>query len=205
MHEVEFLPPWYSALRRRKCAIIVQATASAAILLVLTAAVFGRQWEIHRRQQVVAQYDQQIHQADLQLSKLEGVLAVQQRLRQQERVIGQLGIDMQATRLLSALQDAMPRKMSLTGLSLETQEQSRLPVGQGATPSPLDRWLIVRLQGVAPTDVEVAMLLDSLSRLKFLDSVGMTYIRDRTEATHAMRDFELRFRLNLNTPVEGGT
>ena len=205
MHDVEFLPAWYPALQRRKYAMIAQASLSAVILLVLTTVVIGREWDIHRQRQVVAHYDEQIRQANQQLSTLYKVLAVQDHLRQQERVIGQLGIDLDASRLLGALESAMPPKMALTGLSVETQEQSILPVNQVTGASALDRWLIVRLQGVAPTDVEVAMLLDKLSRLKFLDSVAMTYIRDRTEAGHAMRDFELRFRVNLNMPVEGGS
>jgi Tfp pilus assembly protein PilN len=204
MHNVEFLPSWYSAIQRRRCAMIVQATASAAILFILAVAVIGREWDIHRQTQVVAQYDEKLEQANLQLSKLDQILSVQHGLRQHERVISQLGIDMDATRLLNALESAMPPKMALTGLSVEAQEQSAVPVDQ-VQGVPADRWLTVRMQGVAPTDVEVAMLLDSLSRLKFLDSVGMSYIRDRTEAGHIMRDFELRFRVKLNGPEEGGT
>jgi Tfp pilus assembly protein PilN len=205
MHNVEFLPSWYAALQRRKCALIVQAGATLAVLLGLAVAVIDRQWNIHLQQQVVAGYDQQIHQSNQQLSKLDQVMDHQQQMRERERVIGQLGIDMDATRLVNALDGAMPPKMTLTGLSVETQEQSALPASQITAGSPLDRWLIVRMQGVAPTDVEVAILLDKLSRLKFLDSVGMGYIRDRTEAGHTMRDFELRFRMNLNAPAEGGS
>jgi len=205
MHDVEFLPAWYAALQRRKCAMIAQGCASAAIVLFLTAAVIGREWEVHRQLQVVSHYDQQIDQAKQQLSALDGVLAVKQQLQQRQRVIAQLGIDLDAARLLNALESAMPAKMALTGLSFETQEQSILPVAQVAGASASDRWLIVRMQGVTATDVEVAMLLDKLSRFKFLDSVGLTYIRDRTEAGHTMRDFELRFRVNLNMPVEGGS
>jgi Tfp pilus assembly protein PilN len=204
MHNVEFLPKWYPALQRRKFAVTVQAAASLAILLVMAAAVVGREWNIHRQLDVVARFDQQIHQSDQQLAHLDQVLQRQHEMLQQERVIGQLGLDVDTTRLVNALAVSMPPKMTLTGLSLETQEQTTASASQTAPAPPIDRWLIVRVQGVAPTDVEVAILLDKLSRLKFLDSVGMSYIRDRTEAGHAMRDFELRFRVNLNVPAEGG-
>jgi Tfp pilus assembly protein PilN len=204
MYNVEFLPEWYQSLQRRKWAVVIQAGLSLAIVLGLVGTLIGREWEIHRQLQIVAQNDLQLRQSNRQLAKLNGVLATQDQLRQQEHAINQLGIDLDATRVVNALETAMPPRMALTGLSVEAQEQPSMPEGQvSTTATGMDHWLVVRLQGIAPTDIEVAILMDRLSKVKYFDSVAMSYIRDRTEAGRTMRDFELRFRVNLNVPAEG--
>jgi Tfp pilus assembly protein PilN len=204
MHDVEFLPQWYPALHRRKLALFVQGGASLAIVILLATVLFAREWDIRCQREIVAQLDQQIHRTNQQLKKLDVVLAFQKQLREQERGIHQLGTDISAARVVNALESSMTSKTALTGLSVETQDPSPVLSGQPPVGAP-EHWLNVRVQGVAPADVEVAILLDRLSRLKFLDSVAMSYIRDRSEAGHTMRDFELRFRVNLNAPAEDGT
>ncbi len=65
----------------------------------------------------------------------------------------------------------------------------------------MDRNLRVRLQGVAPTDVELATFLTELNKVPFLEHVAPTYARDRREAGHVLREFELTFTINLNAPA----
>jgi len=204
MRDVEFLPQWYPAMHRRKFAVFVQAGASLVIVVLLATALFAREWNVHCQREFVAQLDQQIHRTNQQLKKLDTVLAFEKQLREKERGIHQLGMDVGAARVVNSLESSMTPKTALTGLSVETEDQAPVVAGQPASGIPAGHWLNIRLQGVAPTDIEVAILLDRLSRLKFFENVEMSYIRDRLEAGHAMRDFEVRFKVNLNAS-EGAT
>ena len=64
--------------------------------------------------------------------------------------------DIDATRLMNVLESAMPPKMALTGLSIESQDQSPATVTAVSFSPGVDHWLNVRMQGVAPTDGERA-------------------------------------------------
>ena len=59
----------------------------------------------------------------------------------------------------------------------------------------VDRKLRVRLQGVAPTDTDVANFLSGITNVPFFEQVAMTYSRDRSDSGHVMREFEITFCL----------
>src|SRR5882672_9456947 len=131
-----------------------------------------------------------------QLQRLE---SLRRQLRQQAEVLTKLGIHVEAGRLISKLADSMPPSVSLLSLNIDTDEipvnlsaAERASLKEGSRP-PVDRRLRIKLQGVAPTDVEMATFLTELNQVPFFERVAPTYVRDRRESGHVLREFELTF------------
>ncbi len=200
MRDVEFLPNWYPKLRHRRQALKLQALATVAVVLALVSVTVAKRLDARHQANTTTQYADQLKQSNQQLARLDALLEYQRQLRRQARVISELGLKVDPTRLLTSIEDAMPPETSLTELALETQEQPAGGAGQALLP--MDRRLMVRLQGVAPSDVQVATLLTELGKVKFLDDLAMTYSRDRIGDGRSMREFELTFGVNINAPVE---
>jgi hypothetical protein len=79
----------------------------------------------------------------------------------------------------------------------------RAGLKEGSRP-PVDRRLRVRLQGVAPTDLELATFLTDLNQTSFFERPALTYVKERRESGHVLREFEVTFTINLNSPVASG-
>jgi hypothetical protein len=210
MREIDFLPVWYPAIQRRYRWTIAQAWATLAILCLLTGYAGVQRWKVHIAGRATAQTEAQIRVSQQQLAQLTEKLKYEEQLRRQEQIVSRLGIGVDTTRLLKALEDAMTPEMALTNLSLETVEVVR--PGQtvinlhrsGAADSPqqVDRVLKVQLDGVAPTDLEVATLMEHLQKAGCFENVAPPYMREGHHDGHLMREFELTFEINLNSPTE---
>lgn len=212
LRDVEFLPAWYPRIQRRRRAVVVQGWVTLAVVVLFLGVALGKRWELRRAGTAAIECSDQISESQKQLARLNEKLQYEAQLRQQEEIIAKLGLDVDATRLMNALEAAMPRQMALTELTEETDETTRTtpndPGRRGravaAKPvSPLiDRRLKVRMDGVCPTDVELATLLARLSAVKFFDDVALAYTRDGVKDGHVMREFEVSFSVNLNAPVD---
>jgi hypothetical protein len=60
-----------------------------------------------------------------------------------------------------------------------------------------NRRVKMRMQGVAPTDSDLASFLAKLTAKPFFSAVAVTYSRPRSEDGHVMREFEVTFVLDL--------
>jgi hypothetical protein len=140
------------------------------------------------------------------MDKLE---SLRRQLRQQAEVLTRLGIHVEAGRLISKLSEAMPPSVSLLSLNIDTDEipvqlsaAEKASLKEGAH-APIDRRLRVKVQGVSPTDVEWTTFMTELTKVPFFERVAFTSARDRRESGHVLREFELTFTINLNTPAGG--
>ena len=184
MRDIEFIPAWYPQLRRRKRALVVQAIASGAIVLALTGVTIAKRWDVQRQQAIATDSAAETARCSPALARLSALQAQQRQLRQQVQVIAQLGEQLDPTRLINLLEDAMPSAVQLTDLSMET-------------PSSDERALAIRMQGIAPDDAAVATLLTNLGGVKFFDDVTMSYSRDHAGGATASREFELTFKVGV--------
>jgi hypothetical protein len=190
----------------------VQAWASLGILLLLCLFAMFERWKVHLAHRATAQTEAQIRLSQQRLVQLSEKLKYEQELRRQDQIVARLGIGVDTSRLLKALEDAMTPEMSLTGLSLETVQQARpgeLVSNRRTAPAAdpfqdMDRRLKVLVDGVAPTDLEAATLMEHLLKVNCFENVAFAYLREgRTRDGHVMREFEVTFELNLNPPTEG--
>ncbi len=217
MREIDFLPHWYPQIQLRYRRLIAQAWVTLAIISLLAGYTLTKRWQVHNAKVVTAQTKAQISQSQTQLVQLSEKLKYEAELRQQDQIVARLGLGVDTTRLLKSLEDAMTPEMSLTAISLETIEQARPgtvmsvsvrnPTG---TPSKsesdfpdVDRRLKVVVDGVAPSDMQEATMLDNLAKVSCFENVQPHYLREaRSRDGHVMREFEVTFDINLNPPAE---
>jgi Tfp pilus assembly protein PilN len=203
MRELDFLPEWYPQSRRRKRIVLLQGYMTLLLAAGLTTWFLLTQRNTLAAAATLADLNRQISQTHQEMHQLEEQVALKNQLLIQRQIGEKLGLPVEMSRLLYTLDHNLPPQMSLTDLSFDTQEQLKvantLAAARVATQGDnIDRRLHVRLDGVAPTDDDVANFLTGLARVPFFDDVAMSYSRDGTENGRVMREFEVTFSLNLN-------
>ena len=113
-------------------------------------------------------------------------------------------------RLMSALDTVMPAEMSLLNLELSVDEKNVTAVRTALGPAPkadvkTDRQLLARLQGVAPTDVDLANFVTRLSAVPYFQQINITYSRQTVQSGHLLCEFEVTFAIDLNDPALAGS
>ena len=207
MHEMEFLPAWYPQLRRRKRLVALQVYMSLVVLIGLGLWMVKFNSNITRDRADLARLNNQLQDTQLVLHKLDEQEKLDRQLRVQEEVVEKIGLHVEVTRMVNALEKAMSRDMSLLNLGMEVSEKQReLPVSltslselASAKQQMTDRTLKVKVQGIAPTDVELANFLKTLSANPLFERVTMNYTKELTQNGHVMREFEVSFNVNLNS------
>jgi hypothetical protein len=209
MRDIEFLPSWYAQFLRRRRMVFFQIWVTIGVTLGLGLWIFLADRNQRNAEGVLDALRGQIVQTNSQLEQMEKLESLRRQLRQQAEVLTRLGIHVEAGRLISKVAESMPQSVSLLSFNIDTDEipvqlsaAEKASLKEGAR-APIDRRLRVKLQGVAPTEVEWTTLLTELSKVPFFERVAMNYARERRESGHVLREFELTFTLNLNTPVGG--
>ena len=65
----------------------------------------------------------------------------------------------------------------------------------------IDRKLLIRVQGIAPSGAEVADMMAKLAAVVFLQDVSMSYSKDADQGGRVVREFEVTFAMDLNAPT----
>lgn len=212
MRELEFLPGWYPRLRWRRRLMRWQLYLSLVLLLGLGMGMVRFNAALSNERQRVGWLSDKLKDTRQVLAKLDELEKLDTQLKTQQRVVEKIGLHVEATRIVNALEGAMSKDMSLLNLSMEVFEQQRKPAslkelsatvassaGKEKAPPLVDRTLKVKVQGVAPTDVELGNFLNQLRNNSLFETVNMNYARERAQNGHAMREFEVLFSVNLNT------
>lgn len=201
MRELEFLPDWYPQIRRRRRLVILQAWLILVLVIGMGSWIVGNDRNNTQDEHNLAIQSAQLAQTYAQLAEVDKQDSLRRQLRQQEEVVSRIGFAVDACKTVNALDERMPRQMALTGIVLENEERTDHSAfaARGATGEPqVDRRLRVRVQGVCPTDVDLANFMTQLSAVPFFDSVNNTYAREKPENNRVMREFELTFSVNLS-------
>jgi Tfp pilus assembly protein PilN len=209
MRELEFLPAWYPQLQRRRRLVFTQAWLMVVLAFSLALWVYLADRNERGAEETLAFLQGQLTQAESQLVQMDRLEVLRKQWLKQAETLQRLGLHVEAARLIGKLATVLPENVSLLSLSMDTDEtvvhQTNVERAGSATPAPprVDRRLKVKLQGVAPTDVELALVLTELNKVPFFEQVTPTYAQDRKDAGHIQREFELTFSVNLNVPVGG--
>jgi Tfp pilus assembly protein PilN len=182
--------------------VILQAWLTLVLIAGMGAWVALKDRNNSHAEHTLAMQCAQLAQTYTQLAEVDKLDSLRRQLRQQEEVVSRIGFAIDACKAVNALDERMPRQMALTGLTLENEERvdhSVLAANRGAASEPpVDRRLRVRVQGVCPTDVDLANFMTQLSAVPFFDAVNNTYAREKAENDRVMREFELTFSVNLS-------
>jgi Tfp pilus assembly protein PilN len=201
MHELEFLPDWYPLTRQRRRMVVLQAWLIMALAAGMGTYLAASDRNIHIDMDTRASLQAQLEQTNTQLAEMDKLDVMRQQLRQQEKIVSRLGFYVEACRAMDALDSLMPKQMSLTQLTLDNEEHvdpSAIQQARGADAA-VERRLKIRVQGVCPTDVDLANFMNQLGEVRFFDQVNVTYAKEKSDNGHVMREFEVTFCLNLNT------
>jgi Tfp pilus assembly protein PilN len=207
MRDLEFLPDWYPQSRKRKRVVLLQGYMTLLLAAGLCVWLLLAQRNSRTAAATLAGVDSQISQTNRELHQLQEQVALKDQLLVQRKIADKLGLQVEMSRLLYTLDQKLPRQMSLTELSFDTREQlttanTMAAARSAAQGNNIDRRLQIRLEGIAPTDNDVANFLTALTRVPFFEDVAMDYSRDRADG-HVMREFEITFSVNLNQPSGG--
>jgi len=215
MREIEFLPTWYPTFRRRRGLVAAQTWATAAILAAIGLFGVAEHQKVMAEERAGSMLQHEIAQTKSELKLLDEQLVLKKQLDRQGEILSKVGLQIDFTRLLAELDVMMGGDMFLVEFAADTEEVLRSADNaaanniksragdKSANPAlakKCDRKLKVKLVAVAPNDVDVANFLAGLTNKAYLDQVAMTYAKDRIQQGRIMREFELTFLINLNTP-----
>jgi Tfp pilus assembly protein PilN len=216
MRELEFLPEWYPRSRQRKRIVLLQGYMTLLLATGLGTWLILVDRNTQTAAGALANIETQISQTHQEMHQLEEQVTLKDRLLVQREIIQKLGLPVEMSRLLFALDQNLPPQISLTDLSFDIQEKLKvagsLAAARNAAPGNnmgdnsgdnIDRRLHVRLDGVAPTDTDIANFLTGLAKVTFFDDVVMSFTRDRPQNGRVLREFEVTFSVNLNPPAGG--
>ncbi|HEX8521798.1 MAG TPA: PilN domain-containing protein [Tepidisphaeraceae bacterium] len=198
MRDLEFLPEWYPKLRARRRAVAVQAWGTLLIAAVLGTWLLMANRQVSAKQRELTDVHSSLLRSKTEVERLKQLVELHGQLKDQDRVFAMIGRPIEMTRLLTTLAEVMPSDMGLLDLAVLTEEvKPESVVAKAQQEKGANRRVRMRMQGVAPTDSELASFLAKLTNKPFFSNVAVTYSRPRTEEGHVMREFEVTFALDL--------
>lgn len=200
MRDMEFLPDWYPQTRRRRRLVVLLGWLTLVLVIGMGTHRVLADRNIASADRALNSLRGQLEQTNAQLVEMDKLDSMRQQLKQQEKVVSRLGFYVYATKVADTLDRLLPKQMTLTGFQLENEEKvdnSAIQQAKGGDVA-VDRKLTVRVQGVCPTDVDLAEFMTQLSSISFFDQVSVTYARDKSDGGHVLREFEVSFAVNLN-------
>ena len=202
MRELEFLPDWYPQTRKRRRLVVLQGWLILVLAGGMCAHLVLADRNVKVAEKSLTALQSQLDQTNAQLAEIDKLDAMRRQGRQQEQLISRLGLYVEACKTLDTIDTLMPKQMSLTSAQLDNEEKidtaGTSAMQAAKADQVVDRRLRVRIQGVCPTDVDLANFMTQLATIPFFDQVSITYAREKSENNHVMREFEVSFSLNLN-------
>jgi Tfp pilus assembly protein PilN len=199
MHDLEFLPEWYPQARRRRRLVLLQGWLTLVLIFGMGAYLLLVERNIAVAEDSLRILKGQLSQTDAQLAEMDKLDVMRRQLSQQNQILSRLGLYVEACGLVHRVDALMPRQMAVTGLRLDNEEKLDTSAIQAAKAEQVvDRRLKFAIQGVCPTDVDLANFMTQLAAERFFEQVNITYAREKSENGHVMREFEITFTINLN-------
>jgi Tfp pilus assembly protein PilN len=210
MPEVDFLPAWYPQVRRRHFLLRAQLSASLVLLVSAALVLMFNQREAHATRTRAAELQDTLRQTRDEVRELDELLSLQEQLLAKQRVVEQLGLTVEATRVLADIDRVLPAGSSLDQFTLETVETPR-QLGdiaaekkrrKSASPPTLTRQTQVRIRGVAPAEAQVTQVFSALLAMRHLHEVRLESSAEMSESLNGGRSFDMSFVIPLDYAPE---
>jgi hypothetical protein len=208
MREVDFLPEWYPGVRQRRRRVALQAWITMITIAGLGIWTLTSQRSVHAREVELASLKTDVNQSETEIQRLDDLLTLQRELGKQDSIFVKIGRPVATTKVMTTLDELMPRDMALLDLSLDTDETVKTGGTLAARAQQENKVLVTetklrfRVHGVAPTDMDLAEFLAKLTGKSFFKQVELIYSHERQESGHVLREFEVAFMLDM-TPTGG--
>lgn len=206
MENIDFLPERIRLQRARRARLLRQVHLLAVCAAALVLLGYVRQGRISKVRGEVAMLTERAANTRQQLTERNHLEKQLAEMMIMKRIDDDLGSRADALDVLAALHRILPESMALTDLNLETMEvqvpvegadtrnHSSRAVAAGSTRGSKTRTVKrVRLQinGIAPTDVDVANFIGQLSASPLFEDVNMGYARNTTIRERTAREFQV--------------
>jgi Tfp pilus assembly protein PilN len=204
MRELEFLPDWYRNVCRRRAWVIAQAWGTAGLIVVMLIWACIAQFQAMRAQHEQKQVEKQLAKSQKDVDELAQLKLDRTIWAERGEVLSKVGLSVESTRLIQTIADCTPATVALTSFNLQTDEKAEIPKTGAAAramrdKTPLmDRKLKVRINGIAPSDIEVWDLVTKLTAYPFFEEVSPTNSKEADYEGRLVREFEVAFTIDLN-------
>lgn len=201
MREVDFLPSWYGAVRRQRAMLRTQAIVSGCIVFAGIIGLLFSYRQCAAAEQVLTHTNQEAAQAVKQVHQLDDLLSLQKQLEGKKRIASELGLPVELSRVISELNDCLPREASFTETEFQSTETTPQTISDRAKRGgdrATTRRLQLRLQGIAPTESEVTAFWSRLIQRPFFTEVRLVNSVERRNGEHRWRSFEVTLAIPLD-------
>lgn len=203
MRELDFLPKWYRQQRRHRRLVVAQGWATVLFGFALSTWVGVVQQNISSSRSALRSLQNQLSQSHSQVVEMAKLEERRRVWASQEAMLNKLGLHVEAARLIRALDAAMPQPVSLVSLKVDTLQQraTLAKLVEAGQPPPVERKLRVTIEGMSPSEAQLASFMTQLSSVPFFEQVSTSYVKESQESGHVLRAFEITFSVPLNAPI----
>jgi hypothetical protein len=128
--EPDFLPDWYAAAARSRRRTTLAGSASVTLITILGLVTLGGWFDVATASAHLDDRTRDVEQSRLEIGQLEQNLGLRTELRTSEQVAADIGLTVETSRVLAAVEKSLPASMSLQDLKI-TLRTSR-PTGGSA-------------------------------------------------------------------------
>ncbi|QNN24599.1 hypothetical protein HED60_20765 [Planctomycetales bacterium ZRK34] len=204
--DVNFLPSWYVQARSRKRSL-KRSSVMAVLVLTGMAVLLAQTW--HTRSELreyAAGLDAKLKSTKMQVTETTRLRHQRAVLVKQLAVHRQLHKPINYSEVTGTLGSLLPPTVSLVDVSLSTDRETiTRAVATGNKTGPRQKtvtdstWVInVDLEGVAPSDKDIANFIGALASSRVFQNVKMIYSKKGTRGRLITREFRLRMQVPLN-------
>ena len=201
MKEIDFVPDWYRASRRRRRDLMVRVTCLGILAVAMIAASAGRYAQTASARKDLTHLQASFKgQADVIHGRSVLELRLEQ-LRDKQQLLANVAGGAALHGLLAALSHLMPDAVVLTELRVAQGRRiadARPPEGEAsehAAPPAGDRDGTLEIKGRAASDVNVGSLMTNMARSRLFRDVRLRYAKPVVVNGRQARDFKLTCRL----------
>jgi Tfp pilus assembly protein PilN len=216
MQIINFIPEDYVQRKLARRANLLGAMLAAAVVLALAMVIVLLGLAEDRVTAAKNDLEAKVASAGENAQKWNKLQADRQALLERAEQAAKLLDPLPRSRIVAEVVQALPEKITLTEFSVDEQPVRRIEAAKptdGTTTARARRGAAngpgqavekettetrLRILGLAPTDVEVAKLIAALANSKYFSQVELSFSEDSVVNEHALRRFEVLFRLSDN-------
>lgn len=206
MNRVNFLSDEFLREQGRKVRIFREAVL---IVVVILAMVGWSMAELRRTQKLSRQLTQKQQEAtdvEAQMTQLQVLSKRQAELNRQMRIKGELGLPVEFSQVIATIGAQMPESLTISDMTMNAPRPQpkvnkagdKKKASNKPEPKPAPRYMKIVLEGVSPSNLEVATFVDRLTTNPLFSSVKVPYSRSKTIGSIVGRMFKVELEVSLD-------
>ena len=205
MREIDFLPEWYPGVQRQRTMLRAQVFISAGVVFAGLIALMVGYSQCRAAQGKLNETNERAAQAVKEVHQLDEMLSLQSQLVTKRKIVAELGLPVESSRIISEFNECMSREVSFKDLELKTTETQLDTISDRAKQGDqraVTRRLDICLKGIAPTESEVTAFWSRLIQRPFFTDVRLVNSVERRNGEHRSRYFEITLSIPLEHAID---